>query len=99
MNSPCNLFFFLVMYRSYHPNQVNDPVGKLPEMAENAAASSSNIQKYVDYVLGVPAFGELANKTIASIGSKYNWKANFRDMDAHLDTAQENAINWNVKVS
>ena len=57
------------------------------------------IQRYVDYVLGVPEFGELADKQLAKLGDKYNWSENFMNMDAHLITAQENGISWNANVS
>ena len=83
----------------YQPNRENRPLGKLPYLTKQANSSRSNIQKYVDYVLGVPLFSSLKDDATRKLEATHGWGSEFDKLDKHLTKAQNNAQTWNVDVS
>ena len=76
----------------------------LPKLNEDATASASAIQEYVDFVSGLELFSALNPKSqeirelLAANDSNLEWKEEFDDLDRHLETAKDTALHWNVDV-
>ena len=87
-----------MLLRFYDVKNKQNILGKLPDLRDKASSSSSMIQAYVDYVLAQANFSSYANKDIKEMGEKYNWTANFRNLDDHLVKAKDNAVSWNTDV-
>ena len=89
-NFPC--------FRFYDVGKENNPIGKLPDLSEKASGSASMIQAYVDFVLEQTTFASMADEEIAKLGKKHGWKANFGELDTHLNLAKDHAVSWNIDV-
>ena len=89
----------LCSIRIYEPKKENRPLGKLPYLTKQANSSSSNIQKYVDFVLGVPLFSSKKDAATKELEARHGWGSEFDKLDKHLTKAQNNAQTWNVDVS
>ena len=76
----------------------------LPRLNEDATASASEIQEYVDYVNGLESFATLNPKSqeiremLPQNDPNLEWKEKFDDLDRHLETAKTTAQNWNIDV-
>ena len=87
------------LIRIYKPNRENRPLGKLPYLTKQANSSSSNIQKYVDFVLGVPLFSSEKDDATKELEARHGWTSKFDKLDNHLTKAQDNAKTWYIDVS
>ena len=89
----------LCSIRIYEPKKENRPLGKLPYLTEQAKSFRSKIQKYVDFVLGVPLFSSEKDDATKELEARHGWTSKFDKLDNHLTKAQDNAKTWYGDVS
>ena len=92
--------------RYYNLRGLDNAIGydALPKLNEDATASASEIQEYVDFVSGLEPFSVLNPKSqeiremLPANDPNLKWKEEFDDLDRHLETAKETAQYWNIDV-
>ena len=78
-------------------NSANSSYAALPILSELTTESTSQIQGYVNYVLGLSNFTEITAPEVQQV-SKDLWEEDFGMADQHLHRAQNNGIEWNISV-
>ena len=86
------------MIRYYDLNNLaNSSYTALPILSELTTESASQIQGYVNYVLGLSNFTEITTPEVQQV-SKDLWEEDFGMANQHLHRAQNNGIDWNISV-
>ena len=85
------------MLRYYDLNNANSSYATLPILSQLTTESASQIQGYVNYVLGLSNFTEITKPEVQQV-SKELWEEDFGMADQHLHRAQNNGIEWNISV-
>ena len=77
------------MLRYYDLNNANSSYATLPILSQLTTESASQIQGYVNYVLGLSNFTEITKPEVQQV-SKELWEEDFGMADQHLYRAQNN---------
>ena len=78
-------------------NLANSSYTALPILSELTTESASQIQGYVNYVLGLSNFTKITTPEVQQV-SKDLWEEDFGMADQHLHRAENNGIDWNISV-